>query len=88
MPDNTLITRANQLSGTLSSQQLLGYIAALLEQSIYTQNEKSTQIIGLIKEGISVSIDNTSVSIPVEVNTPLEITGSVEVSNAWEFDFS
>jgi hypothetical protein len=88
MPDNPLIARANQLSETLSNQQLLGYVTALLEHSIRVQNEKSAQIIEAINKGVSVSIDNISVRVPVEIDTPLEITGSVDVSNAWEFDFT
>ena len=87
MPENNIISRANQLATSLSSTQLLGYIAALLEVSINVQNEKSAEIINLIQEGVSVSIDS-SIPIPVEVNQPLEITGTVDVSNWVDFDFS
>lgn len=88
MPENNIISRANQLASSLTSTQMLGYIAALLEVSINVQNEKSAQIIQLIQEGVSVSIDSSSVPLQVELNEPIEVTGSVDVSNWTDFDFS
>ncbi len=71
--------RATELS-TMPPQQLLGYIAAILEVLLERQAHTSSEILGLLLTGVvvsgSVSIDNT-VSVKVENISPVH----VEVDN-------